>query len=123
MLSLMLALFLSLPSLACAGDSYNDELRLLDLELEILSLKSQMLSQQRSAIDAESREATRARAQRNMEVERDMPGATVHHPCSNWTTSPCSTLSRSSPLCAPMPEEQRARMWCVVNDCWLNQAQ
>jgi len=22
---------------------------------------------------------------------------------------------------APMPEEQRARMWCVINDCWLNQ--
>ena len=31
---MMLALFLSLPSLACAGDSYSDELRLLDLELE-----------------------------------------------------------------------------------------
>ena len=29
--------------LARAGDSYSDELRLLDLELEILSLKSQML--------------------------------------------------------------------------------
>ena len=22
---------------------------------------------------------------------------------------------------APRPEEQRARMWCVINDCWLNQ--
>jgi hypothetical protein len=40
---MMLALFLSLPSLACAGAAYSDELRLLDLELEILSLKSQML--------------------------------------------------------------------------------
>jgi len=56
------------------------------------------------------------------------------HPCSNWTTLRYSTLSRSSlrmppPQAAaggsvgPMPEEQRARMWCVVNDCWLNQAQ
>jgi hypothetical protein len=23
---------------------------------------------------------------------------------------------------APMPEEQCARLWCVINDCWLNQA-
>jgi hypothetical protein len=60
---MMLALFLSLPSLACAGDSYSDELRLLDLELEMPSLKSQMLSQQRSAIEAESREATGEREQ------------------------------------------------------------
>jgi hypothetical protein len=40
MLMPVLALFLSFPSFTRAGDSYNDELRLLDLEVEMLSLKS-----------------------------------------------------------------------------------
>jgi hypothetical protein len=71
-LSLMLALFLFLPSLACAGDSYNDELRLLDLELEMLSPKSQMLVLRRGAIETESRAATREREQLYKDVDRDI---------------------------------------------------
>jgi hypothetical protein len=36
MLMPVLALFLSFPSFTGSGDSYNDELRLLDLEVEML---------------------------------------------------------------------------------------
>jgi hypothetical protein len=46
-LILVLGLFLLFPSLTRAGDSYN-EFRLLDLELEMLSLKSQMLDLRRA---------------------------------------------------------------------------
>jgi hypothetical protein len=48
------------PSFTRAADSYNDELRLLDLELEMLSLKSQMLSLQRQ------------RTQEPVEIQRDL---------------------------------------------------
>jgi hypothetical protein len=133
----MLALFLSLPSLTLAGDSYNDELRLLDLELEMLSLKSQMLSQQRSAIEDESQAATRDREQRYRDIERDISQSysgrykaaspvleldhiTVLDPEPLFPTMRPPWLQPADRL-APMPEEQRARMWCVVSDCWLNQ--
>jgi len=46
---MMLALFLSLPPLTHAGDSYSDEL--LDMELEMLSLKSQMLPVSQFSLD------------------------------------------------------------------------
>ena len=134
----MLALFLSLPSLACAGDSYNDELRLLDPELEMLSLKSQMLDLRRGAIEAESREATREREQLYKDVERDIaqsysgrykaasPGLELDHitvldPEPLFPTMRPPWLQPADRL-APMPEEQRARMWCATpNDCWFHQ--
>jgi hypothetical protein len=64
-LSLVLVLGLSLffPSFSRAGDSYNDELWVLDLEFEMLSLKSQMLSHERAEIDARLPQATRRPAE------------------------------------------------------------
>jgi hypothetical protein len=72
MLMLVLALFLSFPSYTRAGDSSNGELRLLDLEVEMLSLKSQMLSLEQVAINARLHEATRERAQQNSDLEREI---------------------------------------------------
>jgi hypothetical protein len=80
-LVLVLGLFLLFP-LSCAGDSYNDELRLLDLELEMLSLRSQMLSLEREAINARSREADRERAQQNADLERDLSSYRERHSVS-----------------------------------------
>jgi hypothetical protein len=71
-LSLVFVLFLSCPSFTRAGGSYNDDLRMLDLELEMLSLKSQMLSQERAAIGARLHEATREREQFYKDAGRDI---------------------------------------------------
>jgi hypothetical protein len=99
-LSLVFVLFLSCPSFTRAGDSYNDDLRMLDLELEMLSVKSQMLSQERAAIGARLHEATSERGQFYKDAERDISESYRQYPqCSNWITSPSSTPSHSSPPC------------------------
>jgi hypothetical protein len=133
-LMLVLALFLSFPSFTRAGDSYNDELRLLDLELEMLSLKSQMLLQEQAAINARLHETTRERAQRNVELERDLSSYPERPRVSPGLELDHITVLDSEPLfptmrppwlqpadrLAPMPEKQRMRMWCASpTDCWF----
>jgi hypothetical protein len=132
---LVLGLSLLFPSFTRAGDSYNDELRLLDLELEMLSLKSQMLLQEQAAINSRLHETTRERDQFYKDVERDIAQGysgryssppvleldhiTVLDPEPLFPTMRPPWLQPADRL-APMPEEQRARMWCASpNDCWF----
>ena len=126
----------SLSFFHAPGESYNEELRLLDLELEMLSLKSQVLSLERAAMNARIREADRERAQQRADLERDLTQSyqrvapssvieldhiTVLDPEPLFPTMRPRWLQPADRL-APMPEEQRARMWCASpNDCWLNQ--
>ena len=109
--------------LARAGDSYSDELRLLDLELEILSLKSQMLF----ALTSRDRcTAPRSHTSSGTCGKRTLSGifpkvtadATVHQPCTKraykacylsaiWTvllTLTCVLLVRSSRGCSDDPK-------------------
>lgn len=134
---MMLALFLSLPSLACAGDSYSDELRLLDLELECRRSNPRCFrsSGRRSRPRAGRLQGSESSCTRT--VERDIAQGysgrykaaspvleldhlTVLDPEPLFTTMRQPWLQPADRF-APMPEEQRARMWCVINDCWLNQ--
>jgi hypothetical protein len=102
----------------------------------MLSFKSQMLSQEQAAINARLHETTRERAQQNAVLERDLSSYAGRH-----SVAPSSVLELDhitvldpEPLfptmrppwlqpadrLAPMPEEQRARMWCASpNDCWF----
>jgi hypothetical protein len=111
---------------------------MLELELEMLSLKSEVLSLESAAINARIREADRERAQQNADLERDLSSYRERHRVS---PSPVPELDHITVLdpeplfptmrppwlqpadrLAPMPEEQRMRMWCAApNDCWLNQ--
>jgi hypothetical protein len=132
MLMLVLGLSLLFPAFTRAGDSYNDELRLLDLELEMLSLKSQMLSQEEAAINARLH---RERAQRRADLERDIAqGYSGRYSASPVLESDPLSIPDPEPLfptmrppwlqpadrLAPMPEEQRMRMWCASpTDCWF----
>jgi hypothetical protein len=134
MLMLVLGLSLLFPSFARAGDSYNDELRLLDLKLEVLSLKSQMLSRERAAIDSRLHEPTREREQFYKDVERDIAqGSSGRYSSSPVLELDHITVLDPEPLfptmrppwlqpadrLAPIPEE-RMRMWCASpNDCWF----
>ena len=122
LLSLMLALFLSLPSLTLAGDSYNDELRLLGLELEMLSLKSQMLSQATVGDRGREPDTSQSYSGRYKAASPvlELDHITVLAPEPLVPSMRPPWLQPADRL-APMPEEQRARMWCVVNDCWMNQ--
>jgi hypothetical protein len=135
---LVLALFLFFPSFTGAADCYNDELRLLDLEVEMLPLKSQVLSLERAAVNARIREADRERTQQNADLEREIRGSYAgaspqwrrhlwsngsHHRARSRAALPTMRPSWLQPAdrLAPMPEEQRARMSCAApNDCWLN---
>jgi hypothetical protein len=126
-LMLVLGLFLLFPSFTRAGDP-DDELRIIDLELRMLSLE-------RAAINARIREADRERAQRNADLERDLSSypnsvypssvfeldhITVLDPEPLFPTMRPPWLQPADRL-APMPEEQRMRMWCAApTDCWLN---
>jgi hypothetical protein len=67
---LLLSLLYSLPSFARPGD-LDDKVRLIDLELRMLSLE-------RAAIDARGREADRERAQQNADLERDLSSYREH---------------------------------------------
>jgi hypothetical protein len=126
MLMLVLGLSLLFPSFTRAGDP-DDEIRIIDLELRMLSLE-------RAAIDARSREADRERAQRNADLVRDLssyperpgvsPGLELDHipvldPEPLFPSMRPPWLQPADRL-APMSEEQRARMWCAApNDCWF----
>jgi len=48
-----------------------------------------------------------------------------HHRARPGTALPhnAPTLGAAGGPIGADAEEQRARMWCVINDCWLNQAQ
>jgi hypothetical protein len=121
---LVLGMSLLFPTLASrAGDL--DELRLLDLELEMLSLKSQMLSQEQAAINARLHETTRDPTQSERGRYRVSPSPleldhiTVLDPEPLFPTMRPPWLQPADRL-APMPEEQRMRMWCASpNDCWF----
>jgi hypothetical protein len=93
---LLLSLLYSLPSFARAGD-LDDEVRLIDLELRMLSLE-------RAAIDARSREADRERAQQNADLERDISSYREHQRVSSslLELDHITVLdpSHSSPPCA-----------------------
>jgi len=111
---------------------------MLDLELEMLSLRSQMLLREQAAINARLHGATRERAQQNADLERDLSSYARRHPVAPSSVLELDhiTVLDPQPLfpsmrppwlqpadrLAPMPEEQRARMWCgAPNDCWLHQ--
>jgi hypothetical protein len=136
MLVLVLSLSLLFPSLTRAGDSYNDQLRLLDLELEMLSLRSQMLLHEEAAINARLHEATH---EQNTDLERDL----TQSDRGRYGVAPPTVLESdhlyipdSEPLfptmrppwlqpvdpMIPMLPEDRARMHCLgPRDCYLNQ--
>jgi len=102
---MMLALFLSLPSLACAGDSYSDELRLLDLELECRRSNPRCFRSngRRSRPRAGRLQGSESSCTRTVEpdIAQGYSGRyKAASPYSNWTILPFSTLSPSSPRCA-----------------------
>jgi hypothetical protein len=97
-----------------------------------------VLSLERAAVNARIREADRERAQQNVDLEREIRGSYAgRHPNGAVIRGRMDHIivldpEPLFPRCArrgcsrrtdwpPMPEEQRARMWCAApNDCWLN---
>jgi hypothetical protein len=81
---------------------------------------------ERAAIDARGREADRERAQRNTKLERDLSSYRERPRVSSaLELNHITVLDPEAPLphdawlqpadrLAPMPEEQRMRMWCVT---------
>jgi hypothetical protein len=116
---------LTLPGLARA-DEYDNEMRMLDLEMQMLHLCQQ-------AIDAESREASRERAAFMKEFQDSVTKPRPFTPAPMSLDEPYipysdPRLSMRPPWLqpadpwVPMPDSDRARMFCAgPDDCWLHQ--